>query len=85
MIPKNIHQIWIQGENKIPNNLKKRQSSWSIKNPDLKYRLWDHKSILKLFNKYPCRYTRLYLFFIDIKLWAVASDIARYLILYQAT
>jgi len=47
-IPKIIHQIWFQGENKIPPHFLEYQKTWKEKHSNYRYIFWDEKSINKL-------------------------------------
>jgi mannosyltransferase OCH1-like enzyme len=47
-IPKIIHQIWIQGEDEIPENLVVNKNKIKELHPDWEYVLWDEISILEL-------------------------------------
>lgn len=48
-IPKIIHQMWFQGEQKIPDKYKPYQQHWKHLHPDFQYMFWDESSIIKLF------------------------------------
>lgn len=53
MIPKIIHQIWLQGEINIPHNYLVNIEKWKKLNPNYDYKLWDENSISLLVNLYP--------------------------------
>jgi len=53
MIPKIIHNIWIQGYDELPEEIKKNQLLVKKSNPDWEFIVWDKISILKLLKKYP--------------------------------
>lgn len=40
-IPRIIHQIWWQGQDKIPENLKKSHNSWKLHHPNWQIKVWD--------------------------------------------
>ena len=80
MIPKIIHQIWLQGYNQIPKQLLIYHKNCHIVNDGFKHILWDEpkiklllennfgKKYIETFNKYECL--------------AQKADFARYAILY---
>jgi mannosyltransferase OCH1-like enzyme len=78
MIPKIIHQIWIQGRDKVPDRLKKMMETCHYSG--YQYYLWDDKMIMELLHHYGDKEL--------IKIYQVQehkagqADIARYLILY---
>ena len=48
-IPKKLHQIWIQGEENIPEKLKKYQQGWSsYRSKGWQYKVWDENAIKKI-------------------------------------
>lgn len=51
MIPKTIHQIWIQGEEFIPENLVQNKDKIKQLHPQWKYILWDEVKILELLKR----------------------------------
>ena len=51
-IPKVIHQIYLQGEANIPDNIKKSVSELRQRNPDWEYRLYDESKILDYIKRY---------------------------------
>lgn len=53
MIPKYIHQIWIQGKTNIPKKYLDRINSIKALNPDFTYILWDNDRILNSLNQFP--------------------------------
>lgn len=80
MIPFIIHQIWIQGYDKIPNNLKLYHDSCRIINNNFKYMFWDDKKITKLLlEHFDKEYYELYNLY---TLPAQKADLARYVIIY---
>ena len=50
-VPKIIHQIWIQGEQNLPEHLAKNKDKIKELHPTWKYILWDEISILQLLKK----------------------------------
>lgn len=44
-MPKKIHQIWWQGEEKIPKKFKKWQLSWKKFHPNWEYNLWSNENM----------------------------------------
>jgi len=79
-IPKIIHQIWIQGYNKIPNELKNYHSQCKIINNDFEYIFWDETNIKKLLmENFSKQYLDLYN---GYAILAQKADFARYAILY---
>ena len=50
---KYIHNIWIQGYEFIPNDIKNSIEEKKNLNPSWKYIIWDEKMILKLLELYP--------------------------------
>lgn len=87
MIPKIVHQIWIQGKKSLPEDLLEKHDLIKNSNPDYQVLLWDDQSIRNLLsNKYP-QLLNLYLNVENIpgpiNLFASKSDIARYVILCE--
>lgn len=80
MIPKVIHQIWIQGYDSIPSQLKEYHDGCQRINNDFVHILWDEQKIVKLMKKYFDKK------FIDaynsFTIAAQKADFARYIILY---
>jgi mannosyltransferase OCH1-like enzyme len=79
MIPKVIHQIWLQGKNLIPNNFDKNINSIKHKNSDFKYIIWDEIQILELISENK-EWVNLYYKFIYIH---QKIDFAKYVILHK--
>jgi hypothetical protein len=86
MIPKIIHNIWIQGYEHLPEKNKLNQVEIKKLNPDWDFFIWDNKMILELLQKYPKMLT---LYKNVNKLTGVIhskttqSEIARYVILKE--
>lgn len=82
-IPKIIHQIYLQGEANIPENIKESIQELRSKNPDWDYKLYDDSIILEFIQKhYDQAMLDLYLS-INPCYAAARSDLFRYLLLYQ--
>ena len=48
MIPRHIHQIWMQGKLSIPSKYKHAQQSWQILHPSYTVTVWDEHDLEKL-------------------------------------
>lgn len=80
MIPKMIHQIWIQGGDKIPDKLLAMHEGCKRVNHNFKYNVWDDNQIQKLLEKY---FEKKYLdTYNGYMVYAQKADFARYAILY---
>lgn len=80
LIPKIIHQIWIQGYSKIPYNLRIYHQGCKNINHNFKFIFWDEIKILKLLEKYfGEKYVKIYK---NYNIFAQKADFARYAILY---
>lgn len=79
-IPKVIHQIWFQGEDKIPPNLLEYHNTWIQINPDYKVLVWDQKKIENLVNEQEDWIKETYFFY---KKMIQKIDFAKYVILYK--
>jgi hypothetical protein len=53
MIPRLIHNIWIQGYDQLPEKYKRNQLEIKKINPDWDFIIWDNQKILELLQKYP--------------------------------
>lgn len=78
MIPKIIHQIWIQGCNKLPEKHKKYSDKWK-QQKGYQYICWNDITIKNLIIKHDKELLKIYNYF---DLLQQKSDLARYLILY---
>lgn len=78
-IPKIIHQIWYQGENKLPEKFHSRQKLWKDMHINWQYKLWDHKKMQDLIEKYP-KYLKTYR---NFKYMHQKIDFFKYLLLYD--
>lgn len=80
MIPQVIHQIWIQGYDKIPESLMTMHKNCKNINNNFKYELWDEEKIRKLLEEhFEKKYIELY---DGYTVFAQKADFARYAILY---
>jgi inositol phosphorylceramide mannosyltransferase catalytic subunit len=80
MIPKIIHQIWLQGEQQIPMNLQPYYDGCHSINDDFQHMFWDEDKITDLIRKeFGERYLELFRYY---KVPAQRADFARYMILY---
>lgn len=88
MIPKLIHQIWIQGEDMLRPKDKNKIEAIKLLNPDFTHIVWGEKEIIPLLDKYP-KLKQLYMNVDKLKKenkvnpLANKSDIARWVILYE--
>lgn len=79
-IPAIIHQIWIQGFEKVPDNIKIIYNECKLINYNFKFLFWDEYKIKKLLLKY---FGKTYVEIYDsYTIFAQKSDFARYAILY---
>ena len=53
MIPKIIHNIWVEGYEQLPEEVKKNHLLVKKANPEWEFMIWDNTAILKLLQKYP--------------------------------
>lgn len=86
MIPKIIHNIWIQGYENLPNDNKIHHLNIKKLNPDWDFMIWDDEMIKNLLQKYPKIYdiykkSNTYSGRIDNNI--IKSDIARYIIMKE--
>jgi len=80
MIPKIIHQIWLQGEASIPAELRILYDNCKKINSDFEHIFWDEHRIRELLNNsFGPEYVALYDFY---EIFAQKADFARYAILY---
>ena len=86
IIPKIIHNIWIQGYNELPEKNKKNHIEIKKLNPDWDFIIWDNAMILQLLEKYPkilYTYKNVDKLSGIVNSRATQSDIARYVILKE--
>jgi len=55
-IPRILHQIWMQGKDRVPPHLLKIQESWKQTHPHLEIRVWDESLLRRL---EPSRWSKL--------------------------
>jgi len=79
-IPKIIHQIWIQGQDKLPSRYRSQVQTWRKRNPSWEYRLWDEDSLLVLIRRH---YTELLPLYEAYESVVARADIARYTVLHK--
>uniref|UniRef100_A0A6G6ABD4 Glycosyltransferase n=1 Tax=Borely moumouvirus TaxID=2712067 RepID=A0A6G6ABD4_9VIRU len=80
MIPNILHQIWIQGCDEIPEDLKKFHTNCQKINDKFIHMFWDDNKIRKLLiDNFDPKYLETYDYF---KIPAQKADFARYAILY---
>lgn len=84
MIPKIIHNIWIQGYDNLPNENKINYMNIKKLNPDWEFIIWDDEMIKKLLKKYPNIYEIYNKNTYNIyERDSIKSDIARYIIIKE--
>ncbi|AZL89335.1 glycosyltransferase [Megavirus baoshan] len=80
MIPKIIHQIWIQGYDSIPDKLKSYHLGCKYINDNFEHVFWDEEKIKKIIlDEFGQKYLDLYNIY---EIPAQKADFARYVILY---
>lgn len=77
--PKIIHQIWIQGADKIPNKFDENINYNKKYNPDWEYIIWDEDTITKLLKNYNPQWLETYY---TLPYLHHKADFGRYVILY---
>ncbi len=86
-IPKLIHQIWLQGEESMPADIKIKVSNLRDNNPSWKHKIWSDNDIRELVQKYPDMlyiYDNIQSFKGHIgTIYSLRSDIGRCLILKE--
>lgn len=82
-IPKIIHQIYLQGEVNIPDNIKASVHELRQRNPNWEYRLYDETQILKYIQQHYGQETLDTYLLINENYAAARSDFFRYLLMYQ--
>jgi len=84
MIPKIIHNIWIQGYDNLPNENKINYMNIKKLNPGWEFIIWDDEMIKKLLKKYPNIYEIYNKNTYNIyERDSIKSDIARYIIMKE--
>lgn len=79
MIPLLIHQIWIQGADKLPAHLLAEVQHCRKVNSNFKHHVWSEAEILPLLASVNPRYVQMYQ---GYEKYAQKADLARYVILY---
>ncbi len=51
MIPLFLHQIWFQGQDRLPAQYRPHQKKWRQEHPHFQYQLWDEKAIRSLLER----------------------------------
>ena len=78
MIPKIIHQIWIQGIDKAPEHFKPWMDKWKELHPNWEHKFWDKNSINKLLSEHYPEYVEYF----NEKLNLIKKcDFSRYILL----
>jgi len=84
MVPKIIHNIWIEGYENLPNEIKMNYLNIKKTNPEWEFIIWDNEMITQLLKKYPSIYElynkNIYTVY-DID--SIKSHIARYIIMKE--
>lgn len=85
MIPKIIHNIWLQGYDDLSNTIKLQYSKIKKINPEWEFIIWDNAMIEKLLKKYPSIYDKYKnsASYNSINQNLIKSDIARYIIMKE--
>ena len=78
MVTKHIHQIWLQGEDKLPPDYKAYSAKYKELNPGWGYTLWDEKSIRDLISS---KYPHLLSKWEGYEYWVMRVDLGKYAIL----
>lgn len=79
MIPKIIHNIWLDGHHNLPVSIQKHQMKVKKLNPDWEFAIWDEHMILSLLEKYP----KILVKYKSTQYPLVKLDIAKYVILKE--
>ncbi len=78
MIPKIIHQIWIQGVDEVPEYFKPWMDKWKELHPNWEHKFWDKDSINKLLSEHYPEYVEYF----NEKLSLIKKcDFSRYILL----
>lgn len=78
--PRIIHQIWLQGEDHIPNKYSKMRRTWKKNHPHWQHMFWDDKSITRFLSMYYPAFLKTYN---EYTLLHQKVDSARYFIVYH--
>jgi len=84
MIPKIIHNIWLQGYENLSTTIKIQHNDIKQQNPGWEFIVWDNNMIEKLLKKYP----KVYKMYKNVAIYGsninnTKSDIARYIIIKE--
>jgi mannosyltransferase OCH1-like enzyme len=79
-IPKIIHQIWIQGKNKMPLRYRFQGQTWQKHNPSWEYCIWDDDSLKTLIHDH---YRELLPVYEAYEPVVARADIGRYAVLHR--
>ena len=79
MIPKIIHNIWLDGHHNLPVSIHKHQAKVKKLNPEWEFTIWDEHMILSLLQKYP----KILVKYKSSQYPLVKQDIAKYVILKE--
>ena len=85
MIPKIIHNIWIEGYENLPNENKVTYANIKKINPEWEFMIWDDEMIKKILKKYPSLYN-MYIKsnnYTEIDNNKIKSYIARYMVMKE--
>lgn len=80
MIPKRIHQIWIQGYDAAPQHIRSMLDKCKSLNSSFEYLLWDDHTIKTVFDVYGDK--ELHRLYDNATNMAAKADIARYMLVY---
>jgi mannosyltransferase OCH1-like enzyme len=75
---KRIHQIWLQGEQNLPEKYKKYSMKYKELNKNWEYKLWSQEDIRKLIEK---NYPQLLKVWENYEFWVMRVDLGKYCIL----
>lgn len=84
MVPKIIHNIWLQGYENLSTTIKIQHNDIKKLNPEWEFIIWDNNAIEKLLKKYPSvykKYKNVASYSSNIN--STKSDIARYIIMKE--
>ena len=79
MIPKIIHQMWVQGFDSMPSNYKEWSNKWKNMHPDWELMFWDDDLALEFIKNNYSQYLDDYIKLIPVK----KSDFFRLILLYH--
>jgi hypothetical protein len=79
MIPRIIHQLWIQGLYEMPRRYRRWAATWPELNPDWEHRIWDETSIISLMAGLDRRWAKVFSSQPDA---LGRADVARYCLLH---